>query len=133
MSWNDDIIEEFRANGGKVAQFGDAPMVILNTIGAKSGEPRDIPLVALADDGELYVFASKGGAPTQPDWLYNLRAQPQITVEHGTETFNARAVELDEDERKAKLDAQIALMPTFGEYVTKAAPRLIPVVKLERA
>ena len=131
-SWNDTIIAEFRANSGKVAQFGDAPMVILNTTGAKSGEPRDIPLVAFVDGGELYVFASKAGAPTQPDWLYNLRAHPEITVEYGMGTFNARAVELDEDDRKAKLDAQVAVMPSFGEYVTKAAPRVIPVVNLQR-
>lgn len=131
-SFNDTIIEEFRSNGGKVAQFGDAPMVILHTTGAKSGEPRDIPLVAFVDGGELYVFASKAGAPTQPDWLHNLRAHPDITVEYGTEAFKARAVELDEDDRKSKLDAQIAVMPTFGEYVTKAAPRVIPVVQLQR-
>ncbi len=87
--WNAQIIAEFRANGGKAAEFGDAPLVILHTIGAKSGELRETPLVALVEGDDLYVFASKGGAPTNPDWYYNLKAQPEITVEYGTETFTA--------------------------------------------
>ena len=66
--WNAQVIEEFRANGGTVAQFGDAPLVILHTIGAKSGELREIPLVALVEDDDLYVFASKAGATTNPNW-----------------------------------------------------------------
>lgn len=131
--WNTAIIEEFRANGGKVAQFGDAPMVILNTIGAKSGEVREIPLVALVDGDEMTVFASKGGAPTDPDWAYNLRAQPEITVEYGTESFAAVVTELPESDGQAKLAQQATLMPQFGEYVTSAAPRIIPAFSITRA
>lgn len=131
--WNKAIIEEFRANGGKAAQFGDAPLVILHTIGAKSGELREIPLVALVEGDDLYVFASKAGAPTNPDWYHNLKATPAITVEYGTETFDAVVTELPEDEGQAKLRNQAALMPTFGDYVTSAAPRVIPAFHIARA
>jgi deazaflavin-dependent oxidoreductase (nitroreductase family) len=131
--WNNTVIDEFRANGGKVAQFGDAPVVILHTIGAKSGQQRDIPLVALVGDGgELTVFASKAGAQTNPDWYHNLKANPDITVEYGAESFDAKVEELPETEGQARLRAQAALIPTFGEYVTSAAPRVIPAFSITR-
>jgi deazaflavin-dependent oxidoreductase (nitroreductase family) len=130
--WNTQVITEFRANGGKVAQFGDAPLVILHTIGAKSGAVREIPLVALVDADGVFIFASRGGSPSHPDWLINLRAQPEIAVEMGAESFQARLTELPEAERSAKLNAQVALMPTFGDYITSAAPRLIPVLRIDR-
>ena len=130
--WNAQIIAEFRANGGKAAQFGDAPLVILHTIGAKSGELRETPLVALVEGDDLYVFASKGGAPDNPDWYYNLKAHPQITVEYGTETFTADVTELPEDEGQAKLRSQAELMPQFGDYITSAAPRIIPAFHVAR-
>jgi deazaflavin-dependent oxidoreductase (nitroreductase family) len=130
--WNAQIIAEFRASGGKAAQFGDNPLVILHTIGAKSGELREIPLVALVEGDDLYVFASKGGAPTSPDWYYNLKAHPQITVEYGTESFTADVTEMPEDEGQAKLRAQAELMPQFGEYITSAAPRVIPAFHIAR-
>jgi deazaflavin-dependent oxidoreductase (nitroreductase family) len=130
--WNTQVITEFRANKGKVAQFGDAPLVILHTIGAKTGAVREIPLVALVDNDGTYIFASRGGSPSHPDWLINLRAQPEITVEMGDESFTARLTELPEAERVAKLNAQVALMPTFGDYITSAAPRLIPVLRIDR-
>ena len=125
-SFNAAVIEEFRANDGKVAAFGDAPVVILNTIGAKSGEVRSTPLVALVDDSGMYVFASKAGAPSNPAWYYNLVANPEITVEFGSESFDALVEELPEAEGQAKLRAQAALMPQFGEYIESAAPRVIP-------
>ncbi len=131
--WNAQIIAEFRANGGKVEQFGDAPLVILHTIGAKSGELREIPLVALVDGDVLTVFASKAGAPTNPDWAYNLRANPAIKVEYGTEEFAANVTELPEDEGQRRLMAQAALMPQFAEYVESAAPRIIPVFEITKA
>lgn len=130
--WNTQVIAEFRANGGKVGQFGDALMVILNTVGAKSGEQRDIPLVALVKDGQMFVFASAAGSPKHPDWLFNVRAKPEITVEYKTETFAAKLRELPEAERASTLNAQAALMPQFGEYIGKAAPRLIPVLAIDR-
>jgi deazaflavin-dependent oxidoreductase (nitroreductase family) len=131
-SWNERIIAEFRATGGKAAQFGDNPLVILHTIGAKSGELREIPLVALVEGDTLYVFASKGGAPTHPDWYFNLKANPRITVEFGTDTFAADVVELAPADAAAKLQAQAALMPQFGEYVASAAPRAIPAFSITR-
>lgn len=130
--WNKQIIEEFRANGGRVEQFGDNPLVILHTIGAKSGELREVPLVALIDDDDLIVFASKAGAPTHPDWLYNLRANPDIHVEFGTDTFDARVTELSADESKQRIEEQAQILPQFAEYVTSAAPRLIPAFGIER-
>ncbi len=130
--WNAQVIEEFRANDGKVAQFGDAPLVILNTIGAKSGQLREIPLVALIEDEAMYVFASKAGAPTNPDWYYNLKANPEITVEYGAESFAARLDQLPDDEGQATLKRQSAIMPQFGEYVESAAPRVIPVFSINR-
>ena len=130
--WNAQIIAEFRASGGKAAEFGDAPLVILHTIGAKSGELRETPLVALVEGDDLYVFASKGGAPTSPDWYHNLKAHPTITVEYGTETFTADVTEMPEDEGQAKLLVQADLMPQFGEYITSAAPRVIPAFHIAR-
>ena len=132
-SWNEQVIAEFRSSGGKVAQFGDSPLVILHTIGAKSGELREIPLVALVEGDTLYVFASKAGSPSHPDWYFNLKATPTITVEYGTETFTANVVELPAAEAAAKLDAQATLMPQFAEYVKNAAPRVIPAFSITRA
>lgn len=129
--WNRQVIDEFRANGGKVAQFGDAPLVILHTVGAKSGQVREIPLVALIDDDRMIVFASKGGAPTNPDWYYNLKANPEIDVETREGTMRARVTELAPEPARAALDAQAALMPQFGEYVKTAAPRRIPAFAIE--
>ncbi|MEZ5216199.1 MAG: nitroreductase/quinone reductase family protein [Ilumatobacteraceae bacterium] len=131
--FNAQIIAEFRANDGKVAMFGDAPVVILHTIGAKSGSVREIPLVALVEGDSMIVFASKAGAPTNPDWYHNLKANPDITVEFGTERFDARVEELPTDEAQAAIGRQAALMPQFGEYVTSAAPRLIPAFTITRS
>lgn len=131
--WNAQIITEFRENGGKVEQFGDAPLLILHTIGAKSGELRETPLVALVDGDTRFVFASKAGAPTNPDWYYNLKAHPEIDVETAGGVYRARVVELPADEAAARLDEQAQLMPQFGEYVKSAAPRVIPAFKIEAA
>ncbi len=130
--WNKQVIEEFRANEGKVAQFGDAPLVILNTIGAKSGKLREIPLVALVEDEAMYIFASKAGATTNPDWYHNLKANPEIAVEFGADSFDARLDELPTDEGQATLARQAAIMPQFGNYVESAAPRMIPVFAIKR-
>lgn len=130
--WNTQIINEFRANGGKVAQFGDSPLVILHTIGAKSGAVREIPLVALVQPDRMVVFASAAGSPKHPDWYFNLLAEPEITVEYTTETFTARVNELPADEASAMLNAQAELMPQFAGYVTSAAPRVIPAFAITR-
>ena len=132
-AFNRQLIEEFRANGGKVSgMFAGAPLMLLTTTGAKSGLPRVVPLVHTTDDGRMVIIASKGGAPTHPDWFHNLRANPQVTVEVGTETFPARATVLQGAERQRLFDQMAAQMPNFAEYQKNTARR-IPVVVLERA
>lgn len=131
--WNTQVINEFRANGGKVAQFGDNPLVILHTVGAKSGSIREIPLVALLEEGRMVVFASAAGSPKHPDWYHNLLAEPNITIEYRTEKFQAVVKELPANEASAALDAQAAIMPQFAGYVTSAAPRVIPAFAIVHA
>jgi deazaflavin-dependent oxidoreductase (nitroreductase family) len=130
-NWNAQIIAEFRANGGKVESFGDAPMVILHSTGAKSGVERENPLVALVEGDDLYLFASKAGAPSNPDWYHNLKADPRVEIEYGTERFPAEAVELTGAERDAVYARQIVAQPGFGDY-EKATTRIIPVFRLVR-
>lgn len=131
--FNQNLIDEFRANGGKVGgMFADRPMMILTTTGAKSGQPRTIPLVYTTDGNRYVIIASKGGAPTNPDWYYNLLANPAATVEVGTETFPAQASVASGAERERLYAAQAELMPAFADY-QKNTPREIPVIVLERA
>jgi deazaflavin-dependent oxidoreductase (nitroreductase family) len=132
-NFNEQIIENFRANRGQVtmAPFAGAPLLLLTTTGARSGKERTSPL-AYTRDGERYVIiASKGGAPTNPDWYHNVVANPTVTVEVGAERFRARAFVAQGDERTRLYDAQAAIMPGFAEYQTKTT-RQIPVVVLER-
>ena len=130
--WNNKIIDEFRANEGRVGgPFQGAPMVLLHHTGAKSGKIRVNPLVYLADGNRLLVFGSKGGAPTNPDWFHNLRANPAATVEVGTDKFAVEAEELTGEERDRLFAKQAGLMPAFADYQTKTS-RTIPVVALKR-
>lgn len=133
-AWNKQVIEEFRANGGKCGgMFEGAPMVIVHTNGAKTGIERLNPLVALIDGERMYVIASKGGAPDNPDWYYNLKAKPQVSVEYGTDTFAATAVEIeDEAERSRLYDLQASRFASFADYATMT-DRRIPVIELVRA
>src|SRR5579883_825964 len=128
-SYNQVVIEQFRANGGKVN--GPNQLILLTTTGAKSGQPRTTPVAYSTDGDRLVIVASKGGAPTNPDWYYNLLANPVVTVETGTETFQARASVVDEPERTRLYDQHAALMPGFAEYPKKTT-RQIPVVILTR-
>ena len=130
-NWNAQIIAEFRANAGKVESFGDAPMVILHSTGAKSGVERENPLVALVEGDDLYLFASKAGAPSHPDWYYNLKAHPKVEVEYGAERFAAEAVEVTGTDRDEVYARQVAAQPGFGDY-EKATTRVIPVFRLVR-
>ncbi|WGL52440.1 nitroreductase family deazaflavin-dependent oxidoreductase [Nocardioides sp. BP30] len=134
--WNSQVIEEFRANGGRVGgPFEGAPMVLVHHIGRRSGTERITPLVYLPGDdaSTLYIFASKGGAPTHPDWYHNLVAAGSTTVEVGTETFPVRVEEVTGEERDRRYAAQVARMPGFGEYAEKTAGvRVIPVLELTR-
>ena len=133
--WNTKLIEEFRTNDGKVSgQFEGAPLLLLNTIGAKSGQPRTSPMMYLADetdDQRVYVFASKAGMPTNPDWYHNLKANPDVSVEVGGETYDAVAHEVTGDERDRIYAIQAERYPGFAEYEQKT-DRTIPVVALVR-
>jgi deazaflavin-dependent oxidoreductase (nitroreductase family) len=132
QDWNKAIIEEFRANGGKVGgMFEGRTLLLLHTSGAKSGEPRINP-VAYVKDGERFVIiASKGGAPTNPDWYYNLVAHPDVTVEVGTEQLQVHATVAAEPDRTRLYQQMVAMMPGFAEYEQKTT-RKIPVIILTR-
>ena len=129
---NTGIIEEFRANEGRVGGgFEGAPLLLLHTTGARSGEERVNPLMDLPDGDRLVVFASKGGAPTNPDWYYNVRANPAASVEVGTERFDVRARVASGEERDALYAEQSRRYPQFATYQA-GTDRTIPVVVLER-
>jgi deazaflavin-dependent oxidoreductase (nitroreductase family) len=131
--WNRQIIEEFHANEGKVGgPFKGDPLLLLTTTGAKSGQERISPLAYLPDGERVFIFASKGGAPTNPDWYHNLVAYPQVTVEIGTEQFAATAVVIQGEERDQIFTKQVQHMPGFGEY-QKNTNRKIPVIELVRS
>lgn len=131
--WNKGIIEEFRANGGKVGgQFEGAPLLLLHSTGAKSGQARVNPIMYLADGDNYAVFASKAGAPTSPDWYHNLIANPRASVEVGEATVNVVAKIAEGDTRERLWSTQKELYPGFAEYEAKTT-RLIPVVVLEPA
>lgn len=132
-SWNQGIIDEFRANEGRVGgPFDGAPMILIHHIGAKSGTERVVPLVYFSqDDGSMVIIASKGGSPTNLDWYHNVKANPKFTVEVGTETFRVHAEELSGPERDEIWSRVVAESPGFGDYQTKTT-RLIPVLRLTR-
>ena len=130
--WNQKIIEEFRSAGGKVGgQFEGAPVLLLHSTGAKTGKERTTPMMYLADGDRLVVFASKAGAPTNPDWYHNLLAHPRARVEVGTETFDVDAEVTDREERDRLYAIQSERYPGFAEYEAKTT-RVIPVVSLRR-
>lgn len=131
--WNDKIIEEFRANGGKVGgPFDGAPILLLHTTGAKTGQQRVHPMMYRHVDGGYAVFASKAGAPTSPDWYHNLVANPNVQAEIGTQTLAMRARVADAAEREPIWTAQKTEYPGFQGYEEKTT-RQIPVVILEPA
>jgi deazaflavin-dependent oxidoreductase (nitroreductase family) len=128
--WNKKVIEEFRANGGKVGgSFEGKTLLLLHTKGAKSQQERVNPVACTRDGDRLAVIASKGGAPTHPDWYYNVVANPLVTVEVGTETFQAYASVAEEPERTRLYEQMVAMMPGFDDYRRKTT-RVIPVVVL---
>jgi deazaflavin-dependent oxidoreductase (nitroreductase family) len=130
--WNAKIIAEFRANAGKVGgQFANATLVLITTTGARTGKLRTNPLVYLPDGKRIVIFASKAGAPSNPDWFYNLRANPLVTLEVGAERYQARAVIIEGEERDRLYAEQVKRFSTFGEYEAKTT-RKIPVIALER-
>jgi deazaflavin-dependent oxidoreductase (nitroreductase family) len=129
---NQKIIEEFRANDGIVGGFfANNTLLLLHTIGAKSGKERINPLATFEDGERLVVVASKGGAPSHPDWYHNVLAKPVVSVEYGTESFQAQATVTAEPERTRLYEQMENEMASFKEYKEKAG-RVIPVVILTR-
>jgi deazaflavin-dependent oxidoreductase (nitroreductase family) len=127
---NQLIIQEFRANAGKVGgPFTGKSLLLLHTIGAKSGQPRINPVACTRDGDRFVIFASKGGAPTNPDWYYNLLANPLVSVETGSGEFQVQASIAVEPERTRLYDQMVAIMPGFAEY-QRNTTRVIPVVIL---
>ena len=139
--WNDlneEFIAEFRANGGRVGgTFEGAPVVLVHNRGNKTGREHVNPMMYLPDDADndvIYVFASKAGAPSNPDWYYNLTAIGEGTVERGTETYPVTVRELQDDERDSIYEEQARRYPGFVEYAQRTAGiRTIPVLKLNRS
>lgn len=131
--WNKKIIEEFRANEGRVGGiFEKTSLLLLHTTGAKSGKARINPMAYIADGERLVVVASKAGASINPDWYHNLVANPEVSVEVGTEQFQAEATIATEPDRTKLFKQMVAANPNFAEYEKKAAPRIIPVIILTR-
>lgn len=130
--WNRRIIEEFRANGGKVGgRFEGRTLLLLHHRGAKTGTERVSPLAYQPlEDGVMAVFASKGGSPTNPDWFHNVVAEPEVTIEVGDRTIEATARVAEGEERERIWERQTREIPIFGEYQERSGRR-IPVVILE--
>jgi deazaflavin-dependent oxidoreductase (nitroreductase family) len=130
-AFNDDIVTKFRTNGGAVADFG-GDLLLLTTTGAKSGEPRLSPLAYLTIDGKTIIFGSYAGAPKDPAWVHNLRANARAHIEVGADSYDVRAHELPPAERDEILPKVLALVPVFADYQSKTS-RVIPLFELTRA
>jgi deazaflavin-dependent oxidoreductase (nitroreductase family) len=132
QAFNKGIVDEFRANDGKVGgQFAGANLLLLTTTGAKSGQPRLAPLAYFTIDGKSIIIGSKAGADTNPDWVHNLRANPRAHVEVGTDAYDVTSRELSKVERDGLFDKIVAAAPGFGEYQSKTS-RVIPLFELVR-
>ena len=130
--FNQKLIEEFRANDGKVGgQFANSPVILITHKGAKSGIERTSPLVYTRDGDRIVLIASKGGAPSNPHWYLNMVANPEVTVELPGDTYRARVIVTEGEERARLFKAQAEQLPVFNDYASKT-DREIPVVALER-
>lgn len=128
--WNRKIIEEFRANEGRVGEyFANMTLLLLHTTGAKSGINRLNPVAYTEDGDRLVIIASKGGADTDPDWYYNVVANPHVTIEVGAEKYDAIAIVAEEPERTRLYDQMAGQYPGFEEYRQKTS-RVIPVITI---
>ena len=129
--FNAKIIEEFHSSEGRVGgMFEGMPLLLLHHTGAKSGKSRINPLAYQSDDGRYVIFASKAGAPSNPDWYHNLKAQPNVEVEVGTDTIDVVAGEATGEERERLYRTQVERVPQFAEYEKTAGERVIPVIIL---
>lgn len=130
--WNKQVIEEFRANDGKVGgMFANSTLVLLHTTGAKSGKERINPLITIEDGDRLIIAASAAGAPAHPDWYYNVVASPMISIEYGSKAYEARATVTSEPERSELYGKLVAVFGAFAEYENNTT-RVIPVITLSR-
>jgi deazaflavin-dependent oxidoreductase (nitroreductase family) len=130
---NKAIIEEFRANAGNVGgPFAGKTLLLLHTVGARSGLERLNPVAYVLDGDRFVIVASKGGAPTNPDWYHNILAHPHLTVEVGVDQFPVVASVATEPERTRLYEKMIAMLPIFAEYRSRTS-RVIPVIVLQRA
>ena len=130
INWNQKIIDEFRANDGKVGgRFEGKTLLLLHTTGAKTGKERINPVAYVRDGEDYVVIASQGGAPTNPNWYYNILAHPHLTVEVGTEAFDVEAQVIEEPERTRLYNKMADMMDSFNDYRRKTE-RIIPVIKL---
>ena len=133
LELNEGVIAEFRANNGQCSgRFEGNPMVLLTTVGARTGAKRISPLTITMDEDRIVLVASRAGDSKHPAWYHNLVANPEVVIEDGQEQFNARATVVEEPDRTRLLDARIAAMPRFGGY-TELTDRTIPVVVVERS
>ncbi len=129
--FNAKIIDEFHANEGRVGgMFEGMPLLLLHHTGAKSGKSRINPLAYQSDNGRYVIFASKAGAPTNPDWYHNLKTHPNVMIEVGAEKIDVLANEATGDERERLFRTQVERVPQFGEYEKKTDGRVIPVMIL---
>ena len=129
--WNTGIIDEFRANAGKVGgPFAGRTLLLLHTIGAKTGQERVNPVAYVKDGDRFVIIASKGGSPNNPDWYHNLLAHPLVTIEVGTEKFQVQAEVTSEPERTRLYNKMVGMMPSFADYQKKTT-RQIPVFTLK--
>ena len=131
--WNRGTIETFRANKGQVGGFWEGrPLLLLTTTGAKSGQLRTTPVMYFREGERVFIFASKGGAPTNPDWYHNLLAHPDVTVEIGDQTYEAKALPMTGEERDQIYARWEESYPQFREYQEKTT-RVILVIELQHA
>jgi deazaflavin-dependent oxidoreductase (nitroreductase family) len=130
--FNRNVVAEFRANAGKVAAFEGGTLLLLHTTGAKSGKPRLSPLASLEIDGKVLIVGSYAGAPKDPAWVHNLRADPRARIEVGTDAYDVVARELPDAERDATYPKITEIAPVFAEYQAKTS-RAIPLFELQRA
>lgn len=129
--FNAGVIEEFRANGGTAGgMFEGMPLLLLHNVGAKSGTAFVTPLVYLDEGGDWFIFGSKGGAPVNPGWYHNLKANPEVAIEIGTDTVDVTAEELTGEERDRIYAIQAEQQPQFADYAQKT-DRKIPVIALK--
>ena len=133
MKWkkfNAAVIDEFRRKGGKVARFGGLPLIVLQTVSATSSQRLDVPLIPVFDERSMFVFATNAGSQQDPDWVENLRCQPEISVEYEQSVVRARIAELPRADADVLLQAKAVDSQQLQDYLKSASPRQVPVFEV---